>query len=86
MPNHIHLLLTLHETAGASPRPTISSVIGAYKSLTTRLCKQASSMEKVFQTSFYDHILRDDADLRDAREYIAHDPARWQEDELYNEE
>ena len=35
MPNHIHLLLTLHETAGASPRPTISSVIGAYKSLTT---------------------------------------------------
>ena len=43
-------------------------------------------MEKVFQTSFYDHILRDDADLRDAREYIAHDPARWQEDELYNEE
>lgn len=86
MPNHIHLLLTLKEAAGASPHPTVSSVIGAYKSLTARLCKQASSVEKVFQSSFHDHVIRSEEDLRAAREYIAHNPARWREDELYSEE
>ena len=86
MPNHIHLLLTLKEAAGASPRPTVSSVIGAYKSLTARLCKQASSVEKVFQSSFHDHVIRSEEDLRTVREYIAHNPARWREDELYTPE
>lgn len=85
MPNHIHILLTLKEAAGASPRPTVSSVIGAYKSLTTRLAKQVCPLEKLFQTSFHDHVIRSEDDLRAVREYIAHNPARWREDELYSE-
>ena len=37
MPNHIHIIIVLKETAGASPRPTLNDIICSYKSLTTRL-------------------------------------------------
>ena len=36
MPNHIHAILILSDAAGASPRPTITDVVCAYKSLTTK--------------------------------------------------
>ena len=62
MPNHIHAILLLEETAGASPRPTITDVVCAYKSLTTRKCKQFKPIEKLFQTSFYEHVIRGQAD------------------------
>ncbi len=83
MPNHIHILLRLDSAGGASPSPTVSEVIGAYKSLTTRACKQYSPVEKLFQRSFYDHIIRDEADYRVRWQYIDENPARWVEDEFF---
>ena len=59
MPNHIHAILILNgETAGASPRPTLTDIVCTYKSLTTRECKKSGFREKLFQTSFYEHIIR----------------------------
>lgn len=41
MPNHIHLLLQLdNEAGGASPSPTISDIICAFKSLSIKECKK----------------------------------------------
>ena len=55
MPNHIHVVLILEsEAAGASPRPTITDIVCAYKSLTTRECKNNGFDGKLFQTSFYE--------------------------------
>ena len=80
MPNHIHVLFAIeNETAGASPRPTISDVVCAYKSLTTRRCRCG----KLFQTSFHDHIIRDQADYDDVCCYIENNPTQWELDELY---
>ena len=39
MPNHIHFILSIFDTAGASPRPTVTDIVCAYKSLTTKKCK-----------------------------------------------
>ena len=59
MPNHIHVILFYDENAaGASPRPTIMDVVCAYKSLTTRRCKEIKPIKKLFQTSFYDRVIR----------------------------
>jgi len=52
MPNHIHAILVLEETVGATVSPTIMDMVCAYKSLTTRLCKKIQSIDKLFQTSF----------------------------------
>lgn len=86
MPNHIHLILTINKTAaGASPCHTVTDIICAYKSLTTRLCKQKGfNGNKLFQTSFYDHIIRDDEDYQIKYQYIDENPIKWTEDELYN--
>ena len=88
MPNHIHLLLTFSppETAGASPCPTLSDVICTFKSLTARKCRQAGFEGSLFQFSFHDHIIRNDADYRRIWAYIDTNPGKWVEDCYYAKE
>ncbi|MBQ4617603.1 MAG: transposase [Clostridia bacterium] len=86
MPNHIHVIFILEETAGASPRPTIADIVCAYKSLTTRQCKLARPIDKVFQTSFYEHVIRGEQDYSEISEYIVNNPKQWELDKLYSKE
>ena len=87
MPNHIHIIMILSgRAAGASPRPTIADIVCAYKSLTTRECKKNGFEGILFQTSFYDHIIRGREDYEEIVKYIYENPLRWYYDELYTEE
>lgn len=89
MPNHIHVLFRLDEAgvsqAGASPRPTLPQVVGAFKSLSTRAWKKelGNCTDRLWQTSYHDHIIRSEADYRAHWAYIEENPARWTEDEYY---
>ena len=74
------------EAAGASPRPTITDIVCAYKSLTTRECKKRGFEGKLFQTSFHEHIIRDREDYDEIVKYICDNPMKWQFDKLYTEE
>ena len=85
MPNHIHAILLLEEAAGASPRPTIMDIICAYKSLTTRQCKKVQPIDKLFQSSFYEHVIRGPEDYNEIAEYIVNNPKQWELDKLYSE-
>ena len=86
MPNHIHVILILNDSAGASPRPTITDIVCTYKSLTTRECKKAQPIDKLFQTSFYEHIIRSHQDFEEIAEYIINNPKQWELDKLYAKE
>ncbi len=87
MPNHIHIIVFLRETAGgASPSPTINDVICAFKSLTSRICKQNYGIENIFQRSYADHIIRNRNDYDEHVKYIYENPLRWQYDKLYSKE
>jgi REP element-mobilizing transposase RayT len=88
MPNHIHILISIYENAaGASPCPTISDVICTFKSLTTKLCKKIGLKNKhLFQSSFHDHIIRNEKDYKKIWEYIDTNVIRWKEDCFYEEE
>ena len=86
MPNHIHVIFMLEETAGDSQRPTITDIICAYKSLTTIACKKAHLVDKLFQTSFYEHVIRGRADYDEIVAYIVNNPKQWELDRLYSEE
>ncbi len=88
MPNHIHVLISNYQTtAGASPCPTISEVICTFKSVTTRLCKKEGYDEPhLFQSSFHDHIIRDDKDYQKIWEYIDTNVIKWEKDCFYNKE
>ena len=86
MPNHIHIVLGLNnEAAGASPRPTIMDIVCAYKSLTTIECRKHGFDEKLFQTSFFEHIIRNEKDYDEIIKYIGENPYYWHQDKLYTD-
>ena len=60
---------------------TISSIIGAYKSICTKTINKTQN--KIFfgwQPRFYDHIIRDKNNLIRTREYIINNPIKWDSD------
>ena len=77
MPTHIHAILCF--SAGASPRPTLTDVIGAYKSITTRRCNpfQNTPGQKLFQASFYETVLRNKQAYQECWRYIEENPQKW---------
>ena len=87
MPDHIHAIIflnndTIEETnqsnaGGASPSPTLSEVICSFKSLTARACKQKYGVERMFQRSYAEHIIRDYKDYETRKAYIQQNPIRW---------
>ena len=89
MPNHVHLLIRISPVDGGvrAPRPTengsvsITEVIKAMKSITTRKIGT-----KIWQTSFYDHVIRNDEDYQTRFRYIKENPAKWQQDKYYYQE
>ena len=82
MPNHIHLLLMIDTLHGRSMiAPTISTVVRHMKGFATR-----SIGHRVFQKSFHDRIIRDDAEYDMIWDYIDTNPLRWELDCFYTEE
>ena len=83
MPNHVHLILALTPSAGGgvrAPRPTsLSDVIRSIKAMVTKEIGYS-----VWQTSYYDHVIRNEDDYLRIRQYISDNPAHWAEDEYYH--
>ena len=84
MPNHIHALIMIDGRGNASDS-TISEFVRAFKSKSTvayiRMVKdgRAISFEgKMWQRSYYDHIIRNEQDFREVWKYIEENPLRWQ--------
>ena len=79
MPNHIHLLLFLYcDNGRAMLVPTVSRVIQQLKGAVTKRIGHP-----IWQSRFYDHVIRTERDYRDIYTYIDNNPARWSEDEYY---
>lgn len=65
--------------APGSSRPTnISGVIGCLKRFTNR-----DAGENLWQSSYYDHIIRNEADYLRIWTYIENNPAEWGEDPYF---
>ena len=87
MPNHVHMILFLDETAiggtSRAPSPT-NAVIPHFISTWKRFCHRDLG-QKIFQRSYHDHVIRNDADYLKIWEYIENNPYRWKEDCFYAE-
>ncbi len=59
---------------------------GAHKSLTTLACKCIRPIDKVFQASFFEHIICGDHDYKEIAQYINENPSMWELDRLYMEQ
>jgi len=95
MPNHIHVLLgirgnfenengTGNSIGTGNPSPTttaLGNVIGWFKYQTTKEINKilGTTGMRIWQRSYYDHIIRSDEDYWHIRQYIEENPARWVE-------
>ena len=82
MPNHIHTILVIEDakTERACPFPTLSTVIGSYKSSVSK-----DVGFPVWQKSFYDHVIRNETDYQMIWQYIETNPAKWEQDRFYTD-
>ena len=62
---------------GAS-RPTVHQMVRAIKTGTTRQLGYS-----IFQTSYYDHVIRGPRDYDEILQYIQNNPAKWHLDRSY---
>lgn len=84
MPDHLHFIIELIGDpikCYEAERPDLYAIIGAYKSLTTRICNKRMNTPgaKLFQTSFYESVIRSEQGYYEAYQYIEGNPARWLE-------
>jgi REP element-mobilizing transposase RayT len=97
MPNHAHGILWMNDDVGAERRsaPTttmphvtagsLGAIVRAYKSAVTYAINAARQTHGVvvWQRNYYEHIIRNDADLNRIRNYIINNPLKWADDDLY---
>lgn len=85
MPNHIHLLLLIPD---AQADQSVSDFVGRFKSMVAthwlKVCKaNGMQMGPLWQRSFHDHVIRNQADHSRIWLYIEGNPSRWTEDCFY---
>ena len=81
MPDHIHLIVRIKERhAGRS----LQDVMGFFKTMTTneyiRYVKAGglpAFEKKLWQKSYYDHVIRNQRDYNEIWEYIENNPNKW---------
>ncbi len=59
---------------------TIGSIIRGFKIGVTKWMRQNEVIYHVWQRNYYEHIIRNEKDLRIIREYIVNNPLKWQYD------
>jgi len=87
MPNHFHgILIIINDVGNGRDRSlpkikSLSSLIGAFKTTSSKMIHQMGNNEFSWQKSFYDHIIRDEKDFYNIQEYIQNNPMQWEWDE-----
>ena len=77
-------LETGHRPVSTHLKPdSLGSVIGQFKSICTKRIRKLGIERFKWQTRFYDHIIRNENDLRRIRTYIQNNPLKWELDEYY---
>lgn len=91
MPNHIHAILVIEhdtatdkiEAASMYACPTLGTVIGNYKAAVSRQIHQIVPNQTVWQSRFYDHVIRNQRDYEAIWQYIDENPVKWETDEYF---
>ena len=80
MPNHVHMIISLHNSDISIPY-----LMALFKTGVTKQIRKAYPDKKIWQRSFHDHIIRNEADYQRIWSYIDTNPIRWEMDCFYTE-
>ena len=79
MPDHIHFLISIHEQVRHPGRgvPTPrTSVVARFVGTFKRFCNKEYG-QNIWQTRYYDHVIRNQQDYDEIWEYIDNNPRKW---------
>ena len=83
MPNHMHGIIVLHDDPH---KVTLGHIINTFKGAVTRTARKIpldiDLDYPVWHRNFHDHIIRNQRDYETIVQYVATNPARWEEDSL----
>ena len=81
MPDHLHLLITIKERHAGCSLPDVMRFL---KTMTTNAyihaVKEGTAPpfhKKLWQKSYYDHVIRNQQDYDETWQYIENNPAKW---------
>ena len=91
MPNHIHVVIEIDSQLLRKDNEqsiqeevikikSLSQLIGAYKTTSSKLIREAGHEDFAWHRSFHDHIIRDEKAYNTIVNYIASNPSKWNED------
>ena len=82
MPNHIHAIIVFNNTEAerSRPFPTLSQVVGLYKSGVTREIHENNPDIKIWQKSFNDVIIRNEKAYNEICRYVYDNPLKAEYD------
>ncbi|MHB0966312.1 MAG: transposase [Bellilinea sp.] len=90
MPNHIHIIIVINNqnqcqglAERSRPFPTVSTIVGLYKSGVTNKIHKINPSLTVWQKSFHDHRIRDENDYSHIWDYIEYNPMKWELDKYF---
>ncbi len=96
MPNHVHGIIVIHsrdtarrvrigERFGHPTQDSIPTIIRSYKAAVTKRINviRGAQYGTVWQSRFYEHVIRDESELVKIGEYIETNPERWADDEEF---
>lgn len=74
-----------HESFGVPIKGSIPTIIRSFKSSVTRRYQEISRnhLGKIWHRNYYEHIIRNENDLKRIHEYIEDNPRKWEEDEEF---
>jgi len=90
MPNHVHGILLLTESAQEDASFSLTDVVHRWKSWTTTLYRHGVYEQgwppfpaRLWQRNYYEHIVRNEGEWQTVQDYIRNNPAHWQSDDEY---
>lgn len=85
MPNHIHILLEIDSLRVQDVKiKSLSSLIGALKTTSSKLIHEREFIDFAWHRSFHDNIVRNQKAYRNISNYIDLNPQKWFQDKFYS--
>ena len=87
MPNHVHMILEIdsnHSNNKEIKIKSLSSLIGAFKTTSSKLIHESGFLEFSWQRSFHDHIIRNERSYQNISNYIDSNPQNWKRDTFFS--
>ena len=77
----MHYAPTLRAQFGKMAPDSLSEIVRSFKAAVTRHANRIlGARNNPWQRNYYEHVIRDEQDLNDIREYVVNNPVKWELD------